>query len=181
MRMAQVARGGGERRLRPDGAIRARIAVALGLLDLPELEADLEVAPWRDGAQVRGLWRARVIQTCGVTLEPLESTIGGAIDLRCVTLDTRSTPARPSDANAPRDAAQTSTRELVIDPDGEDPPDVLDDDRIDLGAYVVEHLALELDPFPRKPDAVFEPPPAEPAPSAFSALAALRPPRDAGA
>ena len=37
-----------------------------------------------------------------------------------------------------------------------DPPEVLEGDSIDLAAYLYEYLALAIDPFPRKPGAVFE-------------------------
>jgi hypothetical protein len=39
---------------------------------------------------------------------------------------------------------------------------------------VIELLALALDPFPRRPDAVFEAPATDAAPSPFSVLAALK-------
>ena len=48
-------------------------------------------------------------------------------------------------------------------------------DVIDLGDYVVEHLALEIDPFPRRPGAVFEAPEPLPETSPFAALKALKP------
>jgi uncharacterized metal-binding protein YceD (DUF177 family) len=61
--------------------------------------------------------------------------------------------------------------ELVIDLEADDPPDVVEGDEIDLARYVVEHLALDIDPFPRKPGVEFEPP----APTAeISPFAALR-------
>jgi len=49
-----------------------------------------------------------------------------------------------------------------------------------VSAYVVETLALALDPFPRKPGAVFESPAATEAISPFAALADLvkRPPSE---
>src|SRR3546814_5101780 len=37
-----------------------------------------------------------------------------------------------------------------LDPDAADPPDLLEDDRIDAGEVVAEELALALDPYPRK-------------------------------
>jgi hypothetical protein len=40
---------------------------------------------------------------------------------------------------------------------------------------LVEHLALDLDPFPRKPGAVFEPPPPEGPESPFAVLRVLKP------
>jgi hypothetical protein len=64
--------------------------------------------------------------------------------------------------------------EVVIDLEADDPPDVLDGDSVDLGLYVVEHLALDIDPFPRRPGAVFEAPPALPETSPFAALKALK-------
>jgi hypothetical protein len=54
---------------------------------------------------------------------------------------------------------------------------VLDSDAIDLAEYVVEHLALEIDPFPRKPGATFDyAPPAEET-SPFAALKKLQEPK----
>ena len=37
-----------------------------------------------------------------------------------------------------------------------DPPDPIIDGKIDLGALLVEFVALGLDPFPRKPGVVFD-------------------------
>jgi uncharacterized metal-binding protein YceD (DUF177 family) len=58
--------------------------------------------------------------------------------------------------------------------DADDPPDVLEGDALDLGAYVVEHLTLEIDPFPRKPGAAFVPPEPEPEASPFAVLKGLK-------
>jgi hypothetical protein len=55
-----------------------------------------------------------------------------------------------------------------------DPPDEIVDGRIDVGALVCEFLALGVDPYPRKPGAVFEPPAEDPAISPFSALSRLK-------
>jgi hypothetical protein len=58
-------------------------------------------------------------------------------------------------------------------------PDPIVDGVIDLGQAVYEEFAVALDPYPRKPGAVFEPPP-EPAgfSSPFGALAAFAPKPD---
>ena len=56
-------------------------------------------------------------------------------------------------AQAPEDAV-LSGFDLLL-PDAEDAPDVLEGETIDVSAYVVEHLALEIDPFPKKPGAGF--------------------------
>jgi hypothetical protein len=146
----------------PDETARAEIAKALGLQALPEFTAEVELRPWMDGAELRASWRARVVQTCGVTLEPFETALAGAFDLHAVP---EGSPHAPSDEGG----------EVTLDLDAPDPPDVLEGDRIDPAAYLVEHLALEVDRFPRKPGAVFEPPEAEAERSPFAALLELKP------
>ena len=61
--------------------------------------------------------------------------------------------------------------EVIIDLEADDPPDVLESDVIDLAGYVIEHLALEIDPFPRAPDAEFSPPETTRKSSPFAKLA----------
>ena len=57
----------------------------------------------------------------------------------------------------------------------DDSPDQIEDGRLDLGQYAVEQLALSLDPFPRKPGAVFEQPKEPGEISPFAVLKTLRP------
>lgn len=149
------------RRLAADEGARARIAKALDLVALDHLEADLALCGWFDGLQIDGRWSARVTQTCGVTLEPFSSDLAGAFRLRLVP------PGSPH-------AVVETDEEIVIDLEADDPPDVLEGDLIDLGGYVIEHLALEIDPFPRKPDAVFQPPQPTAEISPFAALRSLK-------
>lgn len=161
VRLSDVGRGPARRTLTADEAARRRVADALDLSDLIELTAEVQLAPWMDGVLVRADWRARVVQTCGITLDPLESDLTGSFEVRAVPEDS---PLAPSGEVA-----------VELDLEAPDPPDVLEQDVVDPAAYVVEHLALEIDPFPRKPDAVFEPPEAEPETSPFAALLQLKP------
>lgn len=167
VRLRQVGQGPLTRRLVADEQARTVIARQLGLDRLDELEGELTVAPWLDGAELRGRWRARILQTCGVTLEPLPSEPEGEFQVRVV-------PA--GSPNAP----QPSEDEALIDLDADDPPDVLDGEEIDLAGYLVEHLALQIDPFPRKPGAVFEPPDQPQPPSPFDALRNFKAGREGG-
>jgi uncharacterized metal-binding protein YceD (DUF177 family) len=64
--------------------------------------------------------------------------------------------------------------ELDLDPEGDDPPEVLADDKVDLGAYVVEDLSLAIDPFPKKPGVEFEAPEQKGELSPFAVLAKLK-------
>ena len=160
VKLAEVDRGVVHRSLKADETTRRRIADLLDLVALEGLTADATVAPWMDGALVRGAWRARVVQTCSLSAEEFATDLDGAFEVRCV-------PAGSAMAESP-------SSEIVVDPDADDPPDVLESDVVDLGAYLVEHLALALDPFPRAPGVEFEPPPAEPEPNPFAKLTALK-------
>jgi uncharacterized metal-binding protein YceD (DUF177 family) len=161
LRLHEVARGPVQVRLEPDAGQRGAIAARLGLESLPALTADLVVRPWLDGAEVSGRFDAMVEQVCGVSLEPFEQPVTGQVSVRAVP------------AGSPH-APTADASELELDPDADDPPDVLEGDALDLAAYIVEHLALELDPFPRKPGVAFDyAPPAEEA-SPFAALKALK-------
>ncbi len=159
--LSDIQRGVGPVELSPDAPTRKRIADLLGLVDLVSFSAQAKLTPWFDGARLDGDWRATVVQTCGVTLDPFETALAGAFQINVVP------PGSPMIVEA--------EDEVEVDLDAPDPPDVLDRDAVDVAHYVVEQLALEIDPYPRKPGVAFDPPPAETPPSPFAALAALRP------
>jgi hypothetical protein len=164
LRLHELARGPVELRLEPDDQARAGIARDLGLESLPALGADLEVRPWLDGAVVTGRFSAVVGQLCSLSLDAFEQPVEGTIEVRVL-------PA--GSPNAPVSEAH----ELELDPDAPEPPDVLAGDCVDLAAIVVEHLALEIDPFPRKPGAAFDYSPPPDAESPFAVLRALKDPK----
>jgi hypothetical protein len=155
-----------ERRLRLEASpeVRARVGQDLDLEDVQRLGAEVAVRPWLDGMEVEGRIEAMVTRLCGVTLEPFDVAIEEPLKVRIVPRGSPNAPAAEG--------------EIVIDPDAEDPPDEAGGEGVDLGAYVIETLALALDPFPRKPGAVFESPIASEPTSPFAALAGLvkRPP-----
>ena len=160
----EVSRGEVRIRLEPDAAERGKAARDLGLESLPTLTAELTVRPWLDGAEITGRFEAVVEQLCGVTVEPFEQALCGQIALQVVPMGS---------PNAPPE----TRGEAEHDADEPDPPDVLAGDVIDLAALVIEHLALEIDPFPRKPGAEFDytPPTAEESP--FAVLKKLTDPK----
>jgi hypothetical protein len=161
--LAEAQRGTVNRTLAADAEARGRIAKALGLDALESLTAQLRVSAWLDGVQIDGRWRARVRQTCGVTLEPFDSDLEGELRLRALP-----------EGSAALGGADEGGGELDLDPEGDDPPDMLEDDKIDLGVYVVEDLSLAIDPFPRKPGVEFEAPEQKGEPSPFAVLAKLK-------
>jgi uncharacterized metal-binding protein YceD (DUF177 family) len=161
VRLHELGRGVFSVRLEPDAAERAQIAKALDLVSLSALSAKLTIKPWMDGADITGRFDAVVEQVCAVSLDNFEHPLSGDIELRVVP------------AGSPQ-APEPTGGEIDYDPEAPDPPDILEGDAIDLAAYVVEHLALEIDPFARKPGVEFDYTP-EPEPeSPFAVLRKLK-------
>jgi hypothetical protein len=155
------ARRGAAMHLVADAAARTVIAKALDIEALDALEADVTLSEWLDGVEIAGRWRAAITQICGVSLDPFDTSLEGRFNVRAVP---------PGSPNAPTEP----TGEVEFDSEAEDPPDLLEGERLDVGAYVIEHLALEIDPFPRKPGVEFEAPDEPAPPSPFDVLRALK-------
>jgi hypothetical protein len=136
--------------LTADQDVRAAVARIAGLRELPRLEASFDVTTRGAALHVVGRISATVGQNCVVTLEPLASEIEEDIDLLFV-------PQRPADSTTddaePAEPTKTSRPERAWNE-----PEPLIDGTVDLGALATEFLILGLDPYPRKLDAIFEPP-----------------------
>ncbi len=145
-----------------DAATRTALAKTTGVAGLPRLEVSVELFRHGDhGVRVTGQVSATVEQACVVSLDPLQSELVEAFDLLFVP-----TPADPD-----------AVAEPALDPAGDEPPEALRDGVVDVGAVATEFLLLGIDPYPRKPDAEFDAPPAgDPAAHPFAALAALKRP-----
>jgi len=157
--VAAVPEAGRRLDLVADGAARDAIAKTAGLAALPRLEAGFDLTrQGADGLRVVGRIQATVVQNCVVTLEPIESQIDEVVDLLFLP-----------DAGPVTEAVDLEALEA------HEPPEAIRDGVIDLGAVATEFLLLGLDPYPRKPGAVFVAPPAgDPASHPFAALAALK-------
>ncbi|HZP69633.1 MAG TPA: DUF177 domain-containing protein [Pseudolabrys sp.] len=118
-------------------AVRAQVVKIAGLRDLPHLSAIFDLSRRGAGVHVTGQVKARVGQTCVVTLEPIESTVEEAIDLLFA-------PQQPAKADDEDHGAGD-----------EDPPEPLVDGKLDLGAVATEFLLLGINPYPRKAGAEF--------------------------
>lgn len=164
VRLGEIGRDGLVLDLTPDAAERQAIARQLDLRSLPAFSATVTLKPWLDGIEMKGRFRGVVEQVCGVSLDPFEAPVRGDIEVRVVP------------AGSPL-AGTAEGGEVDLDMEAPDPPDVLESDTLDVAAYVVEHLALEVDPFPRKPGAAFDfTPPAEEE-SPFAVLKKLQNPK----
>ncbi len=97
----------------------------------------IEVAVQRDQehksiATAQGEIRGTVIQSCSITLEPIKSKFCIPIDITFADEETL-TPAED------------------LNMEDADPPEPMNDGRFDLGDTLVQILAVEINPFPRKP------------------------------
>lgn len=119
---------------------RAQVLKLAGLRGLPHLSAAFDLMRRGAGVHVLGQVRARVGQTCVVTLESIESDVEEPIDLVFV-------PERLG--------AATNSDDTGHKVDGEEPPEPLIGGKLDLGAIATEFLLLGLDPYPRKLGAEF--------------------------
>ena len=163
--VAQIPETGLHRDIEASPVERAAMAEVGGLREVLSATASLDVTPMSGGRfHVGGRVRARIGQTCVVTLDPILNDINEEIDLIFAP---------------PEQIPELS--DLVDDaPEGDveipDPPEPIENGIIDLGRLATDALYLAVDPYPRRPDAVFEPPveAADPDSHPFAALKALK-------
>jgi uncharacterized protein DUF177 involved in 23S rRNA accumulation len=142
-------------------AEREALASFYKLPAIAALTATLRLEPWGcGGARVTGAVHGALTQICVVSLEPFPATVDEDVDVRFAP--------QPTAGSGSPSTRETQTVSLA----DEDEPDPVIDGKIDLGALTAEFFALGLDPYPRKPGAIFEqngkP---DPANSPFSKLA----------
>ncbi|MBW7965977.1 DUF177 domain-containing protein [Bradyrhizobium sp. BR 10261] len=165
--VAQIPDTGLHRELEASAAERRAMAEVAGLRDVLSAHADFDVEPKSGGrVQVTGRVRARIGQTCVVTLDPIESEIDEEVDL---------TFAPEAETRRLEDLIEEG-RDDEGPPDVADPPEAIVNGIIDLGRIATDALFLAIDPYPRKPGAVFEAEVAAPDPEdhPFAALKALQ-------
>jgi uncharacterized metal-binding protein YceD (DUF177 family) len=144
---------------------RSLLATAAGVNTVLKAEASLDVVPEAGGrVHVSGTVRARVEQTCVVSLEPVENDVEEPIEV---------TFAPPEQIAATPKSVQKEQGDEAEIPD---PPEAIVNGAIDLGKLATEFLVLGIDPYPRKPGAAFVSPetPADPDEHPFAALRALK-------
>lgn len=122
------------------------LARRLGVISLLSLKAHVLVEPWRrNGLKLSGSFEACVVQSCVVSLDEFESGLKGEL------------AAKFAEADDPiLNTGSSIDPEVIIDPVGEDDPEILLDGCADIGELVVSTLAISLDPHPRKPGVTLE-------------------------
>lgn len=120
---------------------RAALAERFDLVELPELAAELELKKRGDATgavvvELTGRWRARVVQRCVVTLEPVPAELADEVRLFFGGAPEKGDP-RPVAGADPLD--------------DEGWPEPIENGAIDVGEAVAQLMGVALDPYPRAP------------------------------
>ncbi len=165
LNVVQIPDTGLHRDIEADAATRQAIAELADVREVLSVQASFDVTPKSGGRyQVTGVVRALIGQTCVVSLDDIENEIDEPIDLMFAPPD-----QIPQMADLVDEAAESGE-------ETPDPPEPIENGFIDLGRLATDVLFLAIDPYPRKPDAVFEPlvEAADPEDHPFAALKALQ-------
>lgn len=164
--VAQIPPAGLHHELTANDAQRERLRDVGGVVDVLRATASFDVFNISgERVQVTGIVKSRVVQTCVVTLDEIESDIEEHIDVTFAPPSLIPSKPRIPSKDDGEDAAEIP-----------DLPEPIVDGQIDLGELAGEFLMLAIEPYPRKPGAVFEPPAekVDPNEHPFAALKALQ-------
>ncbi len=165
--VAKIPEGGLHQELNANPTQLNELAVLAGVLNVTMATASFDVKlAAAERVHVTGHVKAYIEQTCVVTLDPMQTTIDETIDVTFVP---------PSQIPV---TAKVVTSEEGDDAEIPDPPEPIVNGSIDLGRLAAEAVILGIDPYPRKPGAVFDPPneAVDPDDHPFAALKALKAP-----
>jgi uncharacterized metal-binding protein YceD (DUF177 family) len=155
--IAEIPPEGAVLELVPTETERAALARQADVLAVSSLVAHLKLSPEGGGGlAIEGDLAATVRQTCVVSLEPFDNEVKEHIALRFL----------------PEGAAASAS-----DGEADDLAEMIEGGILDLGAVMAEFLTLGVDPYPRRPGAIFAPPVTGTegaASSPFAALAKLK-------
>ncbi len=109
---------------------------------LDGLIAECDIIPARKGEfKLKAIFKANILQACGISLDPVSEAITGEF-----TLALRQPPRQFTGQK------QQEGPEIDFDFEEED-FEILKSNMIDVGEMIAQHLSLEINPYPRSPDA----------------------------
>lgn len=134
--VARIPPKGVEETLQAKPVERTALAKRFDLIDIPRLEAHLTLKPESDDAiHVTGDINAEIVQQCIVSLEPITNNLNIGVDLLLI-------PGKKKN-DEPEDFSGDMNAEI----------DTYTNGKIDLGELVVQQLGVNIDLYPRKPNA----------------------------
>jgi uncharacterized metal-binding protein YceD (DUF177 family) len=138
--VARLPQRGTSLTIEADSDQREALAAQHDLLEVKRFHADMIATPWKKGGvKVTGRVRAEVVQSCIVTLDPVDGVVDEEVSALFLPEGSKlALPRRGTDG------------EILLDAEGDDGPELFSGDSIDVGQLVEEFFALGLDPYPRK-------------------------------
>ncbi len=137
-----IGRKGRTEKLEADCDQRAALADRLGVNSIEQLGGEFELNMVSGSAvHLRGRIVADIVQTCVVSLEPVQQHIEEPVSMTLLPLE---------------EPYGRSKASVLVDPMDEEDRDTYANGQIDLGAIVSEQVALHLDPYPRKAGVAFK-------------------------
>ncbi len=124
----------------PTAAQREAIAGRMNVDSVDSFSAHLDIMPIKGGVQARGRLWAVVTQQCVVSFQPVSQTIEERVERIFL-------PGREETYTGP------ASQDVYVDLEGDDLPDYFEGPEIDFSEFLLETLALAIDPYPRAPDA----------------------------
>ena len=138
--VARLPKSGMQVTIEADAEQLKALAAAHGLNAVERFVATLDISTWKKGGvRVAGRVQAKVVQECVVTLEPVTGTIDEKVS--ATFLPEGSRLAVP---------VYSAEGEILLDPEGDDAPELFSGDTVDVGQLAEEFFALGIDPYPRK-------------------------------
>lgn len=132
LQVDRVPKAGSTEKLSAEGEELKALAKRMSLPALHALSAEIRATPWRGGGmKLEGHITADLEQVSVISLEAFRETVSVPVSRYFL----------------PQGA--------VVENEQEDDADPIDNGWIDLGEVVAETLALDLDPYPRKPGEAF--------------------------
>lgn len=128
--IAALRRGENRFHLSPDEAARRAIAERLGEPGVEMLEGEFTLRPFSGGVDLDLLVKARVNRVCVASLEPMIESVSEHYAIRFE-----------------RDYVESDSE---ADDSGEMAREPLEGDMVELDEILIQHLAISLDPYPRK-------------------------------
>lgn len=135
LKIERVPMGGIEEHIVASPIEREALAKRFGLIDLPRFEAFLNVER-AEGQMfaVTGRLSADVVQACVVSLDPVSDKVQDTIDVLF----------------APPHLIKDEHEGPLGDLGDAEPPEPITNGMVDLGELAAQHLAMALNPYPRK-------------------------------
>jgi len=145
--VAQIPQQGLQRRIEASLREREALAELASVREVLSAEASFRITPKSGGrVHVSGTLRARIGQTCVVSLEGIENEVVEEINLMFAPAEEVRRLTDLIDEGLDSDTAPLA-----------DPPEAISNGIIDLGRVATDALCLAVDPYARKEGAVFCP------------------------